>query len=253
MDIPKLKVFSRTRTGKGPARRLRAKGLVPVVLYGKGVETISLSVVPKELVQALSGPLHTNTVLELDAESVDKKASTTYHAMVRDHQFDPVSRDLVHVDFVTVELGKKLQVKVPFRPLGRSVGELAGGKLVIVFRELLMECLPENIPVEIVADISALDLNEGLTIADLELPESAEMMIPLDTTVVVVQTAKIEEEETEEEEGEEGEEGEDGEKAEGDKAEGDKAEGDKAEGDKAEGDKGKGDKGKGDKGKGKGK
>ncbi len=205
MDFPQLDVTVRTSTGKGPARRLRLKGRAPGVLYGSGVDTISISVTPADLIKALSGPLHTNTVLSLNISGKTASGISECKVMVKDHQFDPVSRELLHVDFVAVQMEKKMQVKVPFRVIGRSIGEQVGGKLVIVHRTLLMECLPDSIPVEIVADITELDLNQSFSIKDLEFPESAEILLPSDTTVVLIQTAKAEEVEAEEEEGEEGE------------------------------------------------
>jgi len=206
MEFPKLDVAVRVRTGKGPARRLRQKGKAPAVLYGPKLETVSLSVVPKALVKALAGPLRTNTVLSLAIEGASGSTPTECKAIVVDHHFDPVSRDILHVDFMALDMAKKISVKVPLKLSGRSLGEQAGGSLSAVFRTLPVECLPEQIPQAITADISHLGLNETLDVKDIVLPEGVSVALPPDATVALVQSAKAEDEtKASDDEGAEGE------------------------------------------------
>ena len=221
MEFPRLEVSVRSRSGKGMARRLRAEGLAPAVLYGKGIDTMSLTVEPSSLVKALAGDLRMNTILTLNVSNAGKDQPAECTVMVRDHQFDPVTRQLLHVDFFAVDATQKIRFDVPFETIGRSVGEQAGGVLSMVFRTLPVFCLPEDLPARITVDVSALDINESISVGELELPGTTEVDLPGDTTVVAVITPKAEP--VEEEEVEEGEEGE-GEEGEGEgeaKAEGD--------------------------------
>ncbi|MCP4601836.1 MAG: 50S ribosomal protein L25 [Proteobacteria bacterium] len=215
MEFTQLQASLRSQTGKGSARRLRRQGRTPAVLYGSSVETVSLSVSPKELITALSGPLHTNTVLALSISGAPD-ATTEYKVMVRDHQFDPATRELLHVDFLTVELEKKIQVNIPLKLTGRSKGEQAGGELVVVFRSMPIMCLPANIPDSFSVDVTNLEINDSITVKGLNLPEDIEVSLPSDATVILVQAAKAEEEEEVEEDAEavEGEAVQEGEEAE---------------------------------------
>ncbi len=214
MELPVLEIALRTETGKGPARRLRGKGFVPAVLYGQTTEPINLSVSPKSLKQALSGPLHINTVLKLAISDGSKKAPSEHAALVCDHQYDPVSRELLHVDFLTVDMAKPIRVEIPFKTTGRSLGEQIGGTMSVTTRELPVDCLPAQIPESFVIDVTELKIGDGLTVADLTLPEGVTIALPEDTTLVSIVSTKVEEEEVKEDE-EEGEAAaEDGEKSE---------------------------------------
>lgn len=198
MEFPKIDVTLRSRTGKGPARRLRQSGRTPAVLYGSGVDSVPISLSPKELVKALAGPLHTNTVVDIHIDGAKDPSKSGCKAMVRDHQYDPVSRKLLHVDFLAVDLEKKVQVDVPIKVSGRSIGEQTGGKLVSLCRTIKVECLPSNIPVSIPIDVTELKLNESLSVKDVALPEGVTAALPPDTTLVSVQVVKVEAEVVEE-------------------------------------------------------
>ena len=232
MEFPKLEVSVRSQSGKGTARRLRAKGLAPAVLYGKGLETLSLTVEPMSLVKALAGDLRMNTIVTLNLTNAAKDQPEEFTVMVRDHQFDPVTRQLWHVDFYAVDATQKIRFEVPFETSGRSVGEQAGGVLSMVYRTLPVFCLPEDLPARITVDISELDINESISVSELVLPGTTEVDLPGDSTVVAVITPKaepVEEEEVEEGEEGEGEEGEGEAKADGDAKGDDDAKADGAE------------------------
>ncbi len=189
MDLPKLSTSVRKRSGKGPARRLRQKGLIPAVLYGQGVDTTPLALDPSDLTKALSGPRHTNTVLQLEIAG----AKEGFTAMVRDHQFDPVTRKLLHVDLLAVKMDEKLAVEIPLSVTGRSAGEQLGGTLSKLFRKLPIECLPENIPAEIMLDVTTLAIGEILTAKDLTLPENVSLQLEEKTPIVTILAKRVEE------------------------------------------------------------
>ena len=192
MSFKKLKAFPRERNGKGPARRLRAKGLVPAILYGAGVESTKISVSPRELVKALAGPTRTNTVLDIEIEGTDDPHS----AIVRDHHYDPVTRELLHVDFLAVGINQLIDLDVPFALEGRSVGEQLGGNLSKKCRSLPIQCKPADIPAAITLDISGIGLNETFTAAQLTMPEGVTLRMAGKTPLVTVISKRVVEAET---------------------------------------------------------
>lgn len=213
MEFTKLAARMRATRGKGPARRMRRDGSVPAVIYGKGVETISITVSPRELTHALSGPKRINTVLSIEIEDAPKDAPREIHALVRDHQYHPVRRDLLHVDFLAVDINVPVIVNVPLITVGHSIGEQLGGTVSQVYRSLKLESLPAAIPTHVEVDITALDVNDNLSVKDIVMPEGVTVSLPPETTVVSIMAPKAAEEvkgegaESEEGEGAESEEG----------------------------------------------
>src|SRR4051812_1270564 len=119
MDFAKVSIEVRARTGKGGARKVRAEGKVPGVLYGRKAEPISVAFDEKTLLQSLDKERRRNTVLTLTVAGDGKSEEVT--AMVRDAQIDPLSRRLVHVDFLRVDLDQDVQVTVPLVLVGKAV------------------------------------------------------------------------------------------------------------------------------------
>jgi large subunit ribosomal protein L25 len=192
MQANKITATTRTETGKGANRRLRAAGKLPAVSYGAGSDTRALVVDPDVVSSILNSDLGVNSVVELE---VDGKATT---AMIGDYQYHPLSRRLLHADFVEVKADQMVEVKVPLRLTGKAKGIVMGGKLRTVFRELPIRCIPAKIPSEIVHDITELDLDQTLSVNELTVPEGVEVLLSEKRTVAVIATdkrAKGEEEE----------------------------------------------------------
>lgn len=190
MEFKTLNVIKRNNTGKGAARRMRRSGQVPAVVYGLGVETFCVSVVPREIVQALAGPMRLNTVLKLNVQEGGKAKEIV--ALVRDHQYHPVRRTLQHVDFLAIDVTKPIRVQVPVIRTGRSLGEAAGGGLTQIFRHVPVDCLPDRIPAEIVHDVSALELGGHIAVRELAIPEGATIALPGEQSVFTVTMPKAE-------------------------------------------------------------
>jgi len=151
-----------------------------------------------------------NTVIELN---VDGKGS--FPVMVKDYSVHPVSRNLLHADFIHVDTTKPLVVEVPFHTTGKSVGVAQGGTLLTTVRSLKVKCIPAKIPDFVEHDVSALDINDVLKVSELSVPEGVEVLMEADRKVAMVAPPRVEAEPTAEEgeegaEGEEGEEGADG-------------------------------------------
>jgi len=218
MDHTVVKATEGRSLGSRPSRRLRAEGQLPGVVYGLNKEPQAVSVSYAELRGALSGEAGMNTVLTLDIDGTEQTV------LVRSVQRDPIKRMVTHADFMRVESGKKVRVKVPINLVGDATQVTSIGALVEQKRfELELLVSPDSIPLSIEADLSQLTLDSRISVADLNLPEGSTSMISEDISVaaaVISRAAKMATEE-EELEGEEGEESEGGESEGGDDAAGD--------------------------------
>ncbi len=186
-----VEVEKRVETGKNACNRLRAKDLIPAVLYGghSGAESLPLSVPRKSLLDLFRKGLHQNAVFLVHVKGADEKP----HVMVRDVMLSPLRRELLHVDFVRILLDRKLRVKVPVETVGTALGVKLGGLLDVVTRELEVECLPADIPSAIQADVSALDAGNVLRVADLKPGEKVQIVGDPDRVVAHIVTHKAEE------------------------------------------------------------
>lgn len=195
-----LNVETRVRTGKGGSRKVRQDGLVPAVVYGKGVEALNLRLDPKALQKAVATEAGWNTLITL-------KGNGPFDGLVvilKDMQIDAIRRNPTHVDFLAIDLKKTLAVMVPVQPVGKSKGEIEGGTLQLVRHEVEVYCLPTNIPTSLEIDVTALNIGEVVHIDEVSLPEGVESQHDVNFTVLTVVGRMAEEVEV----GEEGEEGE---------------------------------------------
>ena len=227
MEIIPLKAKPRTDQGKGCARRLRAQGMLPSVAYGRGLQTHNLSVDTQSLRTILISKRGSNTVIRLEIEGGD-----SFTAMVKRFDVHPVSRKLLHADFIRIDENKPVEVEIPFLTTGKAKGELEGGTVLVTTRELPIRCLPHIIPNHLSHDVTELMINDYISVSDLALPEGVEVLLPPDHRLVVVQPPRVEAEPEKPAEGEEGAvaaEGEEGAAEEGGEKKEDKK-GDKGEG-----------------------
>ncbi|NUQ79914.1 MAG: 50S ribosomal protein L25, partial [Polyangiaceae bacterium] len=181
MEIIKISATRRGDSGKGSSHRLRREGKIPAIAYGKELKATPVAIGPKELVQVLSSEHGQNSVVELNIEGGEKLT-----VMVRDYAYHPLSRELLHADFVQVKLDQPVDVDIPFRMVGKAKGIVAGGILQQIFRRIPVRCLPEKIPAFIEADVSDLDMGESLKASALKLPEDVKVRLSDDQTVAVV-------------------------------------------------------------------
>jgi len=204
MEFEKLTATTRQSTGKGAARRMRRDGRLPGVIYGPAFDTLPISVVPRELTKALSGPLKINTVLSIQIEDAGPKTPKEIFAIVRDHQYHPVLRELLHVDFLAIDIDKPIRIDIPLIARGRSLGEQAGGTLTQHYREIPVECNPADIPAFVEIDVSALELNGHIHARDLTLPEKVQISLAPEISLITVLAPRAETEKEEVAEGAEG-------------------------------------------------
>jgi large subunit ribosomal protein L25 len=190
MESIKVSANRRSESGKGVASRLRATGKIPAVAYGKQLPAQALAVTPDSIKQILASAYGSNNVIELDVDGKDKLT-----VLLRDYQYHPVSRHLLHADFVQIHLDQPVDVEVPLELPGKPVGVIKGGTLRQVFRKLPIRALPNNIPVKIVHDVSGLDLDGHVAPKDLALPEGVTVRLPPEQTIASIVHEIVREEE----------------------------------------------------------
>lgn len=176
-----------SETGKGPARRMRAKGQIPAVVYGKTTAPASLSVDPVALRKALQTPHKMNTVI-----TVKVAGSPDRIVMLKDWQQHPVSRELLHADFQEVRLDQPVRVDVPVVLTGKAQGVVDGGLLTQVSRSISLLCLPRAIPEQISADVTNVKIGQSLHESDLTLAEGIKLASRVDLTIAIVSAPEAE-------------------------------------------------------------
>ncbi len=182
-----IKTSKRVTGGKGAARRLRASGKLPAIVYGPHAEAITIAVDPKDVHQILRAELGRNTVVTLDVEG------KTQLAMLKTFEHHPMTRELEHADFYMVALDRPVIVEVPFTTTGKPKGVAEGGILRQVYRKLPVKCAPDKIPAKIEIDATEVGLGEGLHTRDLKLPEGVVVMLDPSQTIVSVVAPEKEE------------------------------------------------------------
>lgn len=213
-----LRATRRYETGKGVARRLRAAGKVPAVLYGKDQESISLTIDAREALQLFYSISVENTIVNVQIDDDKEEVET----LVREIQMHPFRPDLIHVDFYSIERGVALEVDIPANYIGTPQGVRDGGVLEVILHELRVKCIPSLIPDTIEIEISGLDIGDSIHASEISTDEGVELLTDPGQTLCLVSAPRVEEEEEEEElvegdegfepeEGAEGEEGADGE------------------------------------------
>lgn len=177
----KLAAQSRTASGSAAARRMRAEGHIPAVVYGLGMDPLSISVERRELRLALSGAAGVNTVLSLEVEG------TTYPSVIKDLQRHPIKRTVSHIDFLTVNMNEELTVSVPLRLEGEAKAVVAEGGLVDPSVDTIeVSCTPANIPDEFVIDITDMQPHDIIRLADVPMPKGVTATGDPDMPVVTI-------------------------------------------------------------------
>jgi len=156
-----LKAIKREDTGKGSARRARAAGRVPAIVYGQGIEPVAIAVDRREFVTALLTDAGMNVLLNIEVDG------STTTALTRELQRDPVRGTLLHADFVKIDLTQEVEVEVPVHLVGDSPGVKEGGVLEHPLFTVHVRCLPTDVPESIDADISGLNIGDVLRVSEL--------------------------------------------------------------------------------------
>src|ERR1700680_3690177 len=180
---------ARAKRGKNEARRLRATGKVPAVLYGGKGNAITLALNPKQLSAICrSGSAH-NTLFQVDLSGKHEPA------ILKDWLVDPVTGSLLHVDLLRVAMDVRMRVHVPVHTFGEPAGvKQQGGVFEMVTREVEIECLPAEIPTEFRADVSGLMLGQQLRASDLAIAPNLKLLTDPERVLAHVVALRVEEE-----------------------------------------------------------
>ncbi len=168
-------------TGSPASRRLRAADHVPGVLYGRGMQPVSVTVERRDLRLALSGPAGVNTVLDLQVDG------TSYPAVVKELQRHPIKRTVSHIDFLQVNMNEEITVSVGVRLEGESKAVQAVGGLVdAAVDSIEVTCTPSNMPNEFVIDITDMQPHDVIRLADVPMPAGVTALGDPEMAVVTV-------------------------------------------------------------------
>jgi len=189
MEQSNLSASLRSEKGSSACYRLRQKGFIPAVLYGKKLENLNLSVKIDDLNQAIRSGAR---MLTLDIEG------KTERVLLKAAQFDFLGDYIIHVDFARVAMDEMLEIEVPLVIKGTSKGTEDGGTVEQVLHEVQVSCLPDNIPENITVTITELDINDAIRLRDIQVPEGVSVLGEEDSVVVIVHPPVVTEEADEE-------------------------------------------------------
>jgi len=174
---------------KNAARRVRAQGRIPAVVYGAAQPSVAIEVDPKQILKILHSESGHNSIFDLQISGSTAKVK----AMIVDWQYEPIKGSLLHIDLKRIALDKAIRVEVPIQLLGIPNGvKNQGGILDQVLREIEVECLPGDIPSHIDADVTNLSFGDVLRVADLPHSDKVKFLTDEDSTVAHITAVKEE-------------------------------------------------------------
>jgi large subunit ribosomal protein L25 len=186
METTTLTADVRDDTGKGAARRLRAAGRVPGILYGHGMEPVKLSISGQDLLHLFHATAGSSVLVDLKVDG------ETHLAIPREIQRDHIHGRFVHIDLLAVRRDQRITLAVEVHEVGEAPGIRAGGVIEHHLREIEIECLPKDVPETIPADISSMEIGDLLRVSDIPVPEGVIFLTAADTPVIsVIQPAAL--------------------------------------------------------------
>lgn len=184
-SIGQVKVKPRDRKGKGVARKMRAVGNIPGVMYGGGQDAVMLELNPKDLRRAMDPERKLNTFFQVEIDGVG-----TEPCIISDIQIDPLKDTFMHVDFLRVDPEEEVSTKIPVEYTGRAVGVVAGGKLKTHRRFVRIAAKPAEIPVKMLVDVGPLEGGQSIRFSDIDI-SPARLLDRADTVVAHVEMPKV--------------------------------------------------------------
>jgi large subunit ribosomal protein L25 len=191
-----IKAAVRNEKGKGSARKLRSKKIIPAVLYGHKVDPVMLAIENSEIVKAFKTGDST-TLIKVQIDNQGKKDEKL--VMIRETQRHPVKNNILHLDLFAVNVKEKIHAPVHIRITGESPGVKLGGILRQIVREIEVRALPTEIPQHFEVDISKLEIGDSLQVSDLNTPENVQLLADESAPILsIMAPTVVKEEETEE-------------------------------------------------------
>ena len=185
-EYEKLDLKERTVKGKSKARSLRRDGMVPGIYYFRGEENVDLQIDKKKLYHAMSSGQH---VFEVEMNGA------TQYVTIKGIQYHPVTDEVLHIDLMQVNMTEKMKFTIPISLEGEAEGVKEGGVLSQILTTIDVNCLPTSVPDNILVDISNMELNSNMTVADIvNIPEGVEILSDPESTIATLAPPKEEEE-----------------------------------------------------------
>ena len=181
METITLDAQVRKESKKGPARRLRAQGFTPAVVYGAQREPVMLSVGSSDLKRILTKVRKETVFIKLTIDDAGEK--TERLSILKDIQLNALKKMVDHADFYEISMNKPLTIEVPVSFIGKALGVEKGGELIMMKRELKVSGLPAELPESVEVDVSHLDLQDSVRVGDIKLKDG---IIPADSDDVVI-------------------------------------------------------------------
>ncbi len=188
----KLQAERRSGIGRAAVRKLKARGVVPAVVYGGKEKPEALQLSARDVSAMLSHAAGENILVELEMKGGQNRL-----ALVQEVQHSPIGGSVLHIDFHAVSMDELIEADVPLEPTGTANGvKNFGGLLEQSLRSLSIECLPRDLPDVISVDVSALNIGDAIHVKEIPLPEGVTTRMPADLTVISVLAPTVEEEPT---------------------------------------------------------
>ena len=181
-----LKAEDRKRTGSGVLKRMRREGFIPSVVYGGGSENRNVKVSAKGVREMLSDSASTNVLVDLELDG-----GSSQLAFLKDLQHDPLSGNVLHVDFIAVDDKTEITAQIPVSLVGEAVGVKLGGQLEQMIYSLEIKCLPKDLPETIEGDASELNVGEVLSVGGMSWPEGVSPTLGQDVVVALVAKTRV--------------------------------------------------------------
>lgn len=182
METHVMRVESRTSVGKNANHKIRSNGYIPAVLYSHG-QSQSIMVTKKEFFKIFKGSISENLLIDL--EFINETAPKV-KAFIKDYQRNPITDELIHLDFFKVTMTEAITTKVPVEIVGSASGVRQGGILEVVEREIEVECLPALLPEKIQIDVTNLIMGHSIHIKDIVAPDGVKFRSAPETVLVVI-------------------------------------------------------------------
>src|SRR5947199_10826737 len=187
----KLKAEPRMNVGRSAVRKLRARGLIPAIIYGGNNKPQALQVAAREINAMMSHASGENVLVELEIAGQDSSRT----ALVQEVQHSPVGGEIRHVDFHAISMDQMIQAEVPLEPTGTAVGvKTFGGLLEQSLRALAIECVPRDLPDRITVDVSQLNIGDSIHVRDIQFPPGVTPRVQPDLTAFSLLAPVVEEE-----------------------------------------------------------
>lgn len=172
----------RASRGKNEARRTRAAGKIPAIVYGAFKDPQSVSVNPKDILRIIRGKSGHNSIFDLEISGVERTP-----VIVADEQYDPVKDTLIHIDLKRIDLTRKLRVSIPVHAHGEAKGvKQQGGVLDVVTRSIEIECIPDDIPNQFDVDVTELMIGNNIRVSDLKVGDGIRVLTAPDAVIAHV-------------------------------------------------------------------